>query len=89
LSSNTFTIEPEITCRLAQWGATIYEVPISYDRRGYSEGKKIGATDGLKALWQMFYSRLFDRRFTDHKEYHRQFAAAHEAQPPAAARKAA
>ena len=41
LSADTFTIEPEITCRLSQWGARIYEMPISYERRGYDEGKKI------------------------------------------------
>jgi len=89
LSSSTFTIEPEITCRLAQWGARIYEVPISYDRRGYDEGKKIGARDGLKALWQVFHSRWIDRRFTDDPEYHRQLVAASRVQQPDAARKAA
>ena len=43
LSANTFTFEPELTCRLAQWGARIYEVPISYEGRTYEEGKKIRA----------------------------------------------
>ena len=47
LSGNTFTIEPELTCRLAQWGARIYEVPISYFGRAYAEGKKTGAVDAL------------------------------------------
>ena len=40
LTSHTFTFEPEMTCRLAQWGARIYEVPISYagrDVRGRQE----------------------------------------------------
>ncbi|MBN1590326.1 MAG: glycosyltransferase family 2 protein [Pirellulales bacterium] len=88
LSSNTFTLEPEITCRLSQWGARIHEVPISYDSRGYEEGKKIGAFDGLKAIGQMFYSRFFDRQFTDHKDYHRQIIAARRSEP-SAVRKAA
>ncbi len=49
-SSNTFTLEPEITCRLAQWGARIYEVPISYSGRTYLEGKKIKADRRLQGL---------------------------------------
>jgi len=66
LNSNTFTFEPELTCRLAQWGARIYEVPISYHGRTYDEGKKIGPLDGLKALWAMIRYRLFDTQFTHH-----------------------
>jgi len=50
LQSDTFTLEPEITCRLAQWGARIYEVPISYSGRTYLEGKKIKAIDGVKVF---------------------------------------
>ncbi len=70
LRSNTFTIEPELTCRLAQWGARIYEVPVSYFGRTYEEGKKIHATDGLKAIWEMFRSRFFDPQFTHHAGYY-------------------
>jgi len=69
LSSDTFTIEPELTCRLAQWGARIYEAPVSYRGRSYLEGKKICALDGLKALWAMLRYRFFDTRFTDHAGY--------------------
>jgi glycosyltransferase involved in cell wall biosynthesis len=88
LSSNTFTIEPELTCRLAQWGARIYEVPITYRRRGYAEGKKIRPSDGLRALWQMVYSRFIDRRFTDDEEEYRRIVALRRAER-APARKAA
>ena len=70
LDSKTFTFEPELTCRLAQWGARLYEVPISYNGRTYQEGKKIRATDGLKALWQMFYTRFVDIQFTDHSGFY-------------------
>ena len=70
LHSKTFTFEPELTCRLAQWGARLYEVPISYNGRTYQEGKKIRATDGLKALWQMFYTRFVDIQFTDHSGFY-------------------
>ncbi len=70
LQSNTFTLEPEITCRLAQWGARIYEVPISYSGRTYDEGKKIRAIDGLKALWETFRCRFLDPRFTHHNGFY-------------------
>lgn len=51
LSANRFGIEPELTARLAQAGARIYELPISYHGRSYAEGKKIGWKDGVSALW--------------------------------------
>jgi len=70
LQANTFNIEPEITCRLAQWGARIYEVPISYSGRTYEEGKKIRASDGLRALWEMIRCRVFDTQFTDHSGFY-------------------
>ena len=46
-----FGFEPEITARLAQAGARMYELPISYHGRSYAEGKKIGWKDGVEALW--------------------------------------
>ncbi len=70
LTSNTFTLEPEITCRLAQWGARIYEVPISYYGRTYQEGKKIRPVDGLKALGAMLRYRFLSPRFTKHSGYY-------------------
>lgn len=66
LKADTFTIEPEITTRLAQWGARIYEVPISYRGRGRQEGKKIRPIDGVKAIWEMIRCRFLDTRFTRH-----------------------
>jgi glycosyltransferase involved in cell wall biosynthesis len=70
LTSNTFTLEPELTSRLAQWGARIYEVPISYDGRTYAEGKKIGARDGVKAIAQMLRCKFWDTQFTDHSGFY-------------------
>ena len=70
LRSDTFTLEPELTCRLAQWGARIYEVPVSYFGRTYQEGKKIRAVDGLKAIWAMFHRKFFDPQFTNHSGYY-------------------
>ena len=61
LSANRFGIEPELTARLAQAGARIYELPISYDGRSYAEGKKIGWRDGVSALWCIVKYNLLDR----------------------------
>ncbi len=51
LRSNRFGIEPELTAKMARMKARIYEVPISYAGRSYTEGKKIGWKDGLSAVW--------------------------------------
>lgn len=50
LRSRGFGFEYEITVKLAQRGARIYEVPISYDGREYWEGKKVTWKDGVRAL---------------------------------------
>ena len=60
LKSNRFGIEPEITAKLFKRGARVYEVPITYEGRDYSEGKKITWRDGFPALWN-----LIKYRFTD------------------------
>ncbi len=73
LTSDRFGIEPEITARLAQWGARIYEVPISYHGRTYAEGKNIGWKDSVQALWLIFKFRFLDTKFTeeaDHRTRH-------------------
>jgi SAM-dependent methyltransferase len=51
IRSNRFGIEPEITIKLAQRQARIFETPVSYHGRTYEEGKKIGFTDALQALY--------------------------------------
>ncbi len=53
LTSDRFGFEPEVTARLAQAHARIFEVPISYSGRTYAEGKKIGWKDGVAALWHI------------------------------------
>ena len=50
LRSDGFGFEPEITMKLAQRQARIYETPIRYHGRTYDEGKKIGRKDALLAL---------------------------------------
>ena len=61
LASRDFRIEPELTLKLAKRGARLFEVPISYSGRTYQEGKKIGWTDGVKALGAIVRFRLSDR----------------------------
>ena len=51
LKENRFGFEPEVTIKLAREKARFYEVGISYAGRTYSEGKKIKARDGLRAIW--------------------------------------
>jgi glycosyltransferase involved in cell wall biosynthesis len=54
LQSQRFGIEPEITCKVSRLGVRIYEVPISYNGRTYTEGKKIGMKDAFQAVWTIF-----------------------------------
>ena len=51
VEENRFGFEPEITAKVANIRARIYEVGISYSGRTYAEGKKIGWRDGFRALW--------------------------------------
>jgi glycosyltransferase involved in cell wall biosynthesis len=59
LRTKRFGIEPELTARLAQARARIYEVPISYYGRTYDEGKKIGWRDGIAAFWHIVRANVF------------------------------
>jgi glycosyltransferase involved in cell wall biosynthesis len=59
LTSDRFGFEPEITARLAQARARIWEVSISYSGRTYAEGKKIGWRDGIAAVWHILRFNLF------------------------------
>ena len=58
LESNGFGIEPELTAKIFRRKLRVYEVPISYDGRGYDEGKKIGWRDGFVALWVLLKFRF-------------------------------
>ncbi len=60
IRSNRFGLEPEITAKLARRGARFTELPISYNFRSYSEGKKITWRDGVKAIFSIIYFRFFD-----------------------------
>jgi glycosyltransferase involved in cell wall biosynthesis len=58
LHSNGFGIEPEMTAKIFKRGYRVYEVPITYDGRGYEEGKKITWKDGVVALWVLLKYRF-------------------------------
>ncbi|MEW5983336.1 MAG: glycosyltransferase family 2 protein [Acidobacteriota bacterium] len=58
LKSNGFGIEPELTAKIFKRKYRVYEVPITYDGRGYEEGKKITWRDGIVALWVLVRYRF-------------------------------
>ncbi|HUQ33803.1 MAG TPA: glycosyltransferase family 2 protein [Pyrinomonadaceae bacterium] len=57
--SSGFGFEIEVTAKIAKLGCAIYEVPISYYGRTYEQGKKIGLSDGIAAIWFIFRFNLF------------------------------
>ena len=58
IESRRFTVEPELTAKIAKKSVRIYEVPIRYQGRKYSDGKKITWRDGLAALWAIVRFRF-------------------------------
>ena len=60
LKSKRFDFEPEITAKLLKRGHKIVEVPITFNRRKFSEGKKITWRDGIKALLYLIKYRFVD-----------------------------
>jgi hypothetical protein len=58
LRSDRFGIEPEMTAKIFKRGYRVYEVPITYDGRGYEEGKKITWKDGVVAVWTLLKYRF-------------------------------
>jgi glycosyltransferase involved in cell wall biosynthesis len=58
LRSNRFGIEPELTAKIFKRGYRVYEVPITYDGRGYEDGKKITWKDGVVAVWTLLKYRF-------------------------------
>ena len=59
IESNRFGFEPEITAKISKMGCRIYEIPISYWGRDYSEGKKINWKDGIAAIYWIIKYNLF------------------------------
>jgi glycosyltransferase involved in cell wall biosynthesis len=60
LRENRFGFEPEFTAKISKVRCRVYEVPISYSGRDYSEGKKIGWKDGVAAIYFIIKYSCFD-----------------------------
>ena len=58
IRENRFGVEPELTAKVAKLRCRVYEVPISYYGRDYSEGKKIGFRDAIRAAWCILRYRI-------------------------------
>lgn len=59
LTSRRFEFEPEITAKILRQNIPIMEIPISFSKRGFSQGKKIRFQDGIMAVWTLFKYRFF------------------------------
>jgi glycosyltransferase involved in cell wall biosynthesis len=60
LRANRFDFEPEITAKVLKRKARLFEVPISFNPREYSEGKKITLKDAFPAFWALFRYRFLE-----------------------------
>jgi glycosyltransferase involved in cell wall biosynthesis len=60
IKSNRFDFEPEITAKILKRRYKLYEMPISYYGRDFSEGKKITWRDGFAAIWALIKYRIVD-----------------------------
>lgn len=60
IKSDRFGVEPELTAKIAKKRWRVYEVPISYDGRDYSQGKKITWRDGIAAIYYILRFRFWD-----------------------------
>jgi glycosyltransferase involved in cell wall biosynthesis len=60
LRCRRFDFEPEVTAKLLKRRVRIFEVPISFNPREYSEGKKIGLKDAFAAVWTLLKYRFVD-----------------------------
>lgn len=62
IEESRFGFEPEVTAKISRKNLRIYEVGISYYGRTYSEGKKIGWKDGVRAIYCIFKYNLWRSR---------------------------
>jgi len=60
IKSKKFNFEPEFTAKILKRKTRIYEVPIAFNPRDYSEGKKIKTKDAFEALWALIKYRFVD-----------------------------
>jgi len=60
LRAKRFDFEPEFTAKILKRKVRIFEVPIAFNPRDYSEGKKIKMQDAFQAMWALFKYRFVD-----------------------------
>ena len=60
LHARGFEFEPEFTAKILKQKVRIFEVPITFNPREYSEGKKIKMKDAFIAMWTLFKYRFVD-----------------------------
>ena len=60
IRSKRFNFEPEFTAKILKRNYRIYEVPITFNPRDYSDGKKIKLYDAFEAVWALIRYRFFD-----------------------------
>jgi glycosyltransferase involved in cell wall biosynthesis len=60
IRAKRFNFEPEFTAKILKRKHRIYEVPISFNPRDYSEGKKIKLKDAFEAVWALLKYRFMD-----------------------------
>jgi glycosyltransferase involved in cell wall biosynthesis len=60
LHSHRFEFEPEFTAKILKRKIRIFEVPITFNPRDYSQGKKIHMSDAFVAMWTLFKYRFVD-----------------------------
>ena len=60
IKTKRFNFEPEFTAKILKRKHRIYEVPISFNPRDYSEGKKIKLKDAFEAVWALIKYRFVD-----------------------------
>ena len=60
IRSNSFDFEPEFTAKILKRNYRIFEVPITFNPRDYTQGKKIKLHDAFEAVWTLLKYRLVD-----------------------------
>jgi len=60
IKAKRFNFEPEFTAKILKRKHRIYEVPISFNPRDYTEGKKIKLKDAFEAVWALLKYRFVD-----------------------------
>ena len=58
LHARGFEFEPEFTAKILKKKVRVFEVPITFNPREYSEGKKIKAKDAVIAMWTLLKYRF-------------------------------